>query len=141
VKQLIERASTVVDTRREGGRHRPQTLSRQRLLRSSRHLAKPWRTCQKQAIYAASRINQLRTSSSAASQLCKTNRISNLQAALACDPLSLVCSTVASDRPHWTMSATGALGSKRDDGVRTPVNAFLSNEPVVSRLVARESTE
>ena len=34
-------------------------------------VAKPWRTCQKQAIYAASRINQLRTSSSAASQLRK----------------------------------------------------------------------
>jgi len=32
------------------------------------HLAKPWRTCQYQAIYAASRINQLRKSSSAASQ-------------------------------------------------------------------------
>ena len=32
------------------------------------HLAKPWRTYQKQAIYAASQINQLRKSSSAASQ-------------------------------------------------------------------------
>jgi hypothetical protein len=35
------------------------------------NLAKPWRTCQKQAIYAASRTNQLRKSSSAASQLIK----------------------------------------------------------------------
>ena len=33
--------------------------------------AKPWRTYQEQAIYAASRINQLRKSSSAASQLLK----------------------------------------------------------------------
>ena len=80
MKQLIERASTVVDTRREGGRHRPaDCLSRQRLLRSSRHRAKPWRTCQQQAIYAASRTNQLRKSSSAASHTRKTNEISNLQ--------------------------------------------------------------
>jgi hypothetical protein len=35
------------------------------------HLAKPWRTYQLQAVYAASRINQLLKSSSAASHASK----------------------------------------------------------------------
>ncbi len=61
-------------------------VSGRRLLESAKavslfeiHLAKPWRTCQLQAIYAASRTNQLRKSSSAASHACKINKISNLR--------------------------------------------------------------
>jgi hypothetical protein len=54
-------------------------MSGQQLCRCSGFSAKPWRTCQKQAIYAASRINQLRKSSSAASQLRKANKISDLR--------------------------------------------------------------
>jgi hypothetical protein len=55
-------------------RNRRRCSGRRRLLEPAKaaslfetHLAKPWRTCQQQAIYAASRINQLRKSSSAAS--------------------------------------------------------------------------
>ena len=41
------------------------------------------------AIYAASRINQLRKSSSAASQLCKTNKIKNLHFGVVRQPSKL----------------------------------------------------
>src|SRR6185503_17592119 len=59
------------------------------------------------AIYAASRINQLRKSSSAASQPCKTNKIKNLHFGVVCQPSKLsILSALQLPSPHWTMSAT-----------------------------------
>jgi predicted MFS family arabinose efflux permease len=39
-------------------------------------------------------------------------------------PKPLIRRMLWTPRPHWTMSGTGALRSKLDDGVRTPVKAF-----------------
>ena len=59
MKQLIERASTVGTPAGRWVSPAADCLSRQSLRRSSRHRAKPWRICQEQAIYAASRIRQV----------------------------------------------------------------------------------
>ena len=83
---------------RRGGRQRPLFET---------HLAKPWRTCQKQAIYAASRINQLRKSSSAASHTGKANKINHLHDRRCGEPSKrLIVNSLRLHGPHWTMSAT-----------------------------------
>ena len=54
------------------------------------HCAKPWRTYQEQAIYAASRINQLRKSSSAASQPHKISKTNMLRGYMSIALVSLI---------------------------------------------------
>ena len=78
----------------------------------SETLAKPWRTSQEQAIYAASRINQLRKSSSAASQLLRCAQSSAPRAVLGKrrDSFSLVASgSESSPRSHSLASLRSCL--------------------------------
>jgi hypothetical protein len=131
-------AMEAVDAVRESlcRRWRPESRSgahaRQRLCGA--HLAKPWRTSQQQAIYVASRINQLRKSSSAASQSFKNLRTPDLSSDLhfaLSDPISCGFFFGAQEHPDARICRSVEklrLAIPVDQSDRSPTHAVEATE-------------